>query len=256
MVDNTKQKIYLFIIIPICTNCILLGLYYSGIKELQQIIAPTIDFLAVRSWREFGLVEQLQNICLLSTSAIFLRAFIKRKRSFEKLFFLILSLLFLFLLLEEIDYGKHFYELIKGEYSGENHTNLHNLKIGANDYGHYLKQFMDLTTVLWFIILPILVNRIKTPIVKCLLPTRYFIIGFLLTFVFSQIAHFLDSNNFGAINGVEGNLVDNISEFRELNTYYLYFLYGVQIVKSSLYFTFQPDAIGKKGVHPVRKDLT
>ena len=241
MKNCSKQNIYLFIIIPICSNCILLGLYYSGIKELQQIIAPTIDFLAVRSWREFGLVELLQNICLLSTFAIFFNAFIKRESKAEKMFFLPLSLIFLFLFVEEIDYGMHVYELIKGEYSGVSNTNLHNLEIGKHDYGHYLKQFVDLTTIIWFMILPILANKIKTPIIKCLIPTHYFIAGFFLTFVYSQVAHSLEGRNFGVINGVDGNMVGNISEFRELNTYYLYFLYGLQIIRSRLHFTFQPE---------------
>ena len=240
---NYKNNIYLFVIIPICSNCILLGLYYSGIIELQQIIAPTIDFLAVRSWREFGLVEQLQNICLLTTFALFFHAFIKRESWSEKLFFLTLSVVFLFLFVEEIDYGMHVYELIKGEYSGFSNTNLHNLEIGTHDYGHYLKQFMDLTTIVWFIILPILANKIKTPIIKCLLPSRYFVVGFILIFMFSQIAHILEDNGFSVINGVDGNMVGNISEFRELNTYYLFFLYGVQIVKSNLSFTFRSDTI-------------
>lgn len=232
-----KKNIYLFVVIPVCSNCILLGLYYSGIHELQQIIAPTIDFLAVRSWREFGLVEQLQNICLLSTVALFFHSFIKREPASEKLFFLTLSIIVLFLFAEEIDYGMHIYELIQGEYSGVGNTNLHNVVIGKHDYGHYLKQLMDLTTIIWFILLPMLSNRIKTPLIKSLLPTRFFIVGFFLTFVFSQIAHFLQGNDFGIINGVEGNMVGNISEFRELNTYYLYFLYGLQITKDGFPLT-------------------
>ncbi len=240
-IKKHKKNIYLFLIIPICTNCILLGLYYSGITELQQIIAPTIDFLDPKSWREFGLLEQLQNICLLSIIIIFFNSFLKRESKPEKLFFLFLSLGFLFLFVEEIDYGMHFYEFITEECSTASHTNLHNLEIGSNDYGHYLKQFLDLTTIIWFIILPALANRIKTPIIKCLLPTRYFIAGFCLTFVFSQLAHFLDGNDLGIINGVEGNIVDNISEFRELNTYYLYFLYSLQLVRGKLHFTFKPD---------------
>ena len=231
--NSRRKNIYLFIVIPVCLNSVLLSLYFSGIKELQQIIAPTIDFLAVRSWREFGLLEQLQNICLLSTFFIFFRAYKTRKPTGEKILFFILSCVFIFLFLEEIDYGIHVYELFQGKYTGVSNTNLHNVQLGKHDLGHFLKQFVDLTTIIWFITLPLLENKIKRPIIKSILPSRYFVVGFLLTFLFSQIAHFLEGNNYSTINGINGNLVGNISEFRELNTYYLYFLYAIQIAKSS-----------------------
>jgi hypothetical protein len=231
--NTHRDNITLFIIIPIGVNIVLLGLYFSGIKGFQQIIAPTIDFLAVRSWREFGLLEQLQNICLLSTFYILFRAGKMRNPASEKFIFFTISFIFMFLFLEDIDYGIHIYELIKGEYTGISNTNLHNIELSKHDLGHFLKQFMDLTTIVWFIFLPLLAKKIKAPIIKSILPSRYFIAGFLLTFFFSQIAHFLNSNGYSTINGVNGNLVGNISEFREFNSYYLYLLYALQIVKSS-----------------------
>jgi hypothetical protein len=227
------KNIYLFIVIPVALNLLLMGFYFSGIDALQQIISPNNGFLT----REAGLLEQLQNIYLLFVFAMFLYFSIKRTDTIEKLFFFSLSLLFLFLFLEEIDYGISLYEFFTGEHTKGSARNWHNESAdGERQNVHYFKQLIDLANFLWFIVLPLFAAKIKIPIIKCLIPNRFFITGFLLTIAYSRIAHGLNDSDTSA---VDGSLNGNISEFREHNTYYLYLLYSFQIIKTKLTLTLK-----------------
>lgn len=234
---TTKQNnIYLFIIIPIALNLLLVGFYFSGIDILQQIISPNNDFLT----RESGLLEQLQNIYILSIFVMFAYFFIKRSPPSEKIFFFALSFVCLFLLLEENDYGISLYEFFTNNNVNESTRNWHNQSTqDSHQNVRYFKQLIDLVNLLWFIVLPLIANKIKMPMIKCLVPNRFFIIGFLLTILYSRIAHGLEYLDLDIINGSKGSLLGNISEFREHNTYYLYLLYALQIVKTKLTLTLK-----------------
>ncbi len=231
-----KEKIILFVGIPIFASLLFLGLYFSGIKAAQQLIAPTIDWLLPNSWREFGIIEQIQNIYLLAIIIIFTIVVIKRKLMPEKIFFLSGALLILVLFLEEIDYGIHFYEYFTGQASSIEVRNWHNQETNGKQNVAYLKKIVDLITVVWFILIPIFSYKIKYIPIKSIIPSRWFIVGFIIVFVFSSLAHFLQDMGWGIINGVEGNMVHNISEFRETNIYYLYLLYAIQLVNTNFDF--------------------
>lgn len=230
--DTNAKNIYLFIIIPVMLNFLLMGFYFSGIDALQQIIAPNNGFLT----RESGLLEQLQNIYLFSVFALFVYFSVKRAVASEKLFFFSLSLIFLFLLLEEIDYGISLYEFFTDNHFSNSERNWHNESLDGNKQNvHYFKQLIDLANFLWFIVLPLIATKIKTPIIKCLIPNRFFIVAFILTILYSRIAHGLDDLGLSVINSLSGN----ISEFREHNTYYLYLLYALQIIRTKLTLTLK-----------------
>jgi len=154
----------------------------------------------------------------------------------EKIFFFVLASLFLVLFLEEIDYGLHIYEFITGQSSALENRNWHNQQNGKHDNVHFLKLLVDVITILWFVVLPLFADKIKIPIIKCLIPTRYFVAGFILAFLLSRLTHVLHDQGLGIINGIEGNLFGNLSEFREQNTYYFYLLYAIQLTKTQLTF--------------------
>lgn len=230
------KKIILFVGIPIFINLLLIGLYFSGIESAQQLVAPTISWLQSNSWREFGILEQLQNIYLLAIIIIFIIAVLKKPLILEKVFFLSGALIFLVLFLEEIDYGIHFYEYFTGQASSIEVRNWHNQISSGKQNVSYLKKIVDLIMVIWFVLIPIFSYKIKYVPIKYIVPSRWFIIGFIIVFVFSRLAHFLDGMEWDVINGVEGNLAGNISEFREANTYYLYLLYAIQLFNTKFNF--------------------
>ncbi len=233
---DKATNIYLFLVVPIILNLLLMGFYFSGIDTLQQIVSPNNGFLT----RESGLLEQLQNVYLLSVMLIAAYFLVKRTDIKEKIFFCLVFCVFLFLFLEEIDYGISLYEFFTNSNVGGSGRNWHNESADGNRQNvHYFKQLIDLANFLWFIMLPLFASKINIPLIKCLIPNRFFIVGFLLTIVYSRIAHGLDDFGLSHINGIYGSLTSNISEFREHNTYYLYLLYILQIAKTRLTLTLR-----------------
>ena len=93
---------------PLIVSVVLVFMNYSGIRVFTELVSPDIN-------REFGLLEHLQ-LLLIATAFVYLTKAIRQKEFwFEKLTYGVLSLFFLVLLLEEIDYGIHYYEyFIKG----------------------------------------------------------------------------------------------------------------------------------------------
>jgi len=61
---------------------------------------------------------------------------------------------------------------------------------------------------------------------RLLVPSKWVLAAVAVTIVVSWLAHVLDDAGLGIINGVQGNLHLNISEFRELNIYYLFLVYA------------------------------
>ena len=234
--SDRRTNIYLFLIIPLLINLVLMGFYFSGVGVLQSIISPISDFLT----RESGLLEQLQNVYLLAILGIFIVAFKNRNGIDERLFFGLLSVFFLIIFLEEIDYGINLYEFFIGQSADVSVRNWHNQETdGARQNVHYFKQVMDLMNFAWFVVLPLMANKVNIPMIKSLIPNRFFIVAFLLTIVYSRIAHGLEDAGLDVINGMNGSLAGNISEFREHNTYYLYLLYALQLMRGKLKLTFR-----------------
>ena len=226
-----KKELLPFVVIPASVMALMIALYFSGVHSLQQIVAPTIAGLSPNSWREFGLVELLQDFCLLSVIGILLLAAYNKKGTVDGLLFFLGVLIFTFLFLEEIDYGIHFYEFFVGADSGVTVRNWHNQETDGEQNVKRFKQMVDGVMFLVFIVLPLVKNKIPIPFIRNIAPSRWFIAGFAVILLGAQIAHLLEDNGMGTIQGIEGNLSGNISEFRELGTYYFYVLYALQLRK-------------------------
>lgn len=225
-----KKEVLPFVIVPAFVMALLIGLYFSGIYSLQQIIAPTLENISSDSWREFGLLELLQNFCLLSVIGILLLAAYKKSTP-DGLLFLLGVLIFIFLFLEEIDYGIHFYEFFVGVDSGITVRNWHNQETDGEQNVKGFKRLVDAVMFLIFIVLPLVKNKIPIAFIRNIAPSRWFIAGFATILVGSNIAHLLNDQGMGIIQGTQGNLKGNISEFRELGTYYFSVLYALQLLK-------------------------
>lgn len=227
------NRVWAFLVVPAALSGLMMGLYFSGVESLQQIAAPTIEGLAPFSWREFGILELLQNVFLLGIAWYLFRSAMILGLTLQGSLFAILMLLFLFVLLEEIDYGLHFIEYFTGsgtDLSGEWDRNLHNLSTEEGvQYGSYMKAVATASLVIVFFLAPFALSKSNNLLVCLFTPSRWAAANVLLIVLFSQIAHALDSAGFSHINGTPGNLEHNISEFRELNMYYLFLLYFAEL---------------------------
>lgn len=218
---QTKTGIHLrFWIIPLAVLIPLLIMYFSGVVWAQEIVCPSID-------REFGVAENLQIVLLLMILVVNIIATARKKDRIEKVIFTLLAFFTLFVLLEEIDYGAHFLSYFKGnsdtfflELTGK--TNVHNL---GNNAKIFKRSIYPLMLVL-FIISPFYVQKFKNPVIKYLIPSKWFLITAIIT-IFSYVVprlivelNILEDGGFGI----------NIGEFSEIMIYYIFFLYLYEII--------------------------
>lgn len=217
------QKVLIYFVVPLGTSLALIAMYFSGIRFFETLVAaPYMDSIHVNSRREFGLLENLQNLLLLAI----LVAFYHVKRQ-EKLLLSVLMAglvcLTIVVFLEEIDYGLHFYELARGippdEAREVSQRNLHNV----GDRTSQLKRISEITMVLVFVVAPFALMRTQNPTLRYLRPDPYSVLTLVAALIVRSVAHALEDRGLGV--GLEGN----ISEFRELVTYYLFALYAYQL---------------------------
>jgi len=59
------KKIVIYVAVPVGVSLVLIAAYFSGVDWLQQIVSPRMPRMHPNAGREFGLLENLQNMCLL-----------------------------------------------------------------------------------------------------------------------------------------------------------------------------------------------
>lgn len=218
------------LLLPGGLSLLLMLMYFSGNAQLQNIVAPSIENVPLFSAREFGALEMLQNILLLCVAIYAARCLIKTRDAWARLFVLLLLVVSVFTLLEEIDYGAHFIEYFTGEYGSLDQAswdrNWHN-KTSASGVQNvsYLKLAAKIGLLAGFVLAPLLLSSVRIPVIRLLLPSRWMISTVVLIALLSVLAHALDDAGLGMTEGQQGNLFKNVSEFREMNMYYLLLVY-------------------------------
>jgi len=218
------------VVLPGVFSLLLMAMYFSGNAYLQNIVAPSIDNMPLFSAREFGALEILQNFFLLCIVFYSLRCLMAARDGWVKLAALLLVVISVFTFLEEIDYGTHFLEYFTGEYGSLAqetwNRNWHN-KTGPGGVQNvsYLKLATNIGMLTGFVLAPLFLSSVRNPTIRTLVPSRWMITTVVLIVLLSLLAHYLDDAGHSFIGGKPGNLHKNISEFRELNMYYLFLLY-------------------------------
>lgn len=230
----SRHRVIAYVLAPLALSGLMMGLYFSGSVPLQQLVAPTIEGLPPFSWREFGIPEMLQNAFLIWIIVVLVRSALEAGHASLSALFVLLAMGFVFVLLEELDYGQHFIEWFGGAEASLNpeewDRNIHNRTTAEGvQYGSYMKTVATATLVSVFLVAPFLLNRSRFQLVRLFTPSRWAAATVLLIALLSRIAHMLDGAGLAEINGVPGNLEHNISEFRELNMYYLFLIYFAEL---------------------------
>ena len=216
--------------LPTALSLLMLGLYFSGIESLQSVVAPTLPGLHKFTWREFGALEQMQHLMLLAMVALSADTLFRTEERLLRIGCGLICAVFIFVFLEEVDYGTNFYEYVTGDnqpLSSENwNRNLHNRYTETGtEFEYFMKSASDAVLVLAFVIAPFLLRGSRNKTIRLLRPTRWMAATVLLMAAFSVIAHALEDAGLGVIDGASGHLASNVSEFRESNIYYLFLLY-------------------------------
>jgi hypothetical protein len=194
---------------------------------LQKFVAPHFN-------REFGALENLENVLLIAMVVLAARAAFRKPSRVDKTAFVIIAVLALFVFLEEIDYGLTYWELLSGTLPEHRAQvrNIHN--IDKNTIR--IKQVVDLGFFILFALVPLAAIRIRNPYLRYLAPSPWAIGTLVIMVALSKLAVSLNASGFN----LSGALHSNISEFRELLMYYLSLVYLVDVARRASPFGGNP----------------
>lgn len=219
-------KVVWFFVVPMSLSGLMLAMYFSGNRVLETIVcAPYFEAVPMNSRREFGLLETLQHLMLLAVMVLSIRMVIAREQILLKAVMAVVALGSTLLLLEEVDYGIHYYEYIAGVSPEDTAKtrNFHN--VGGRTAT--LKSIGTVGAVVWFGIAPFALSGQQSRWVRYFRPSPYLALLLIVAVITRTIAHKLDGRGLGY--GLEGNL----SEFREFVLYYLGLAYAVMLARRS-----------------------
>jgi hypothetical protein len=218
-----KKPWVVIFLIPCCINLLLVGMYFSGIPLLQHIVVPDMPF--VKQQREFGLLENLQNIYLLSMALMGAYAIKTKPHAWEKIAAALYMIFAAFVFVEEIDYGLHWIEYLSDVPMDASipteSRNWHN----NGDRTSVMKDLVTLSCVLLFVIGPFAFKNSNHPLIQYLRPAKQYAAAFLGIVLISRLAHYLSDLGLGS-DGIK----QNIGEFRELGMYYLYMIWSYTLI--------------------------
>lgn len=264
------KKVLVYLIIPMAITTIYAAMYFSHILVLQRLISPKLPPLLADSWREFGLLENSQNLCLLVMVVVLIVGIWRATEKLQRAAFCMVALFTLFVFLEEVDYFTHWYAYFTADEPihwfkplpltdllalAEENENAGNFNL--HNQGNLVKVFKfvgDFTIVFLFVLIPLIAPYIKNRYVQYAAPERYAILTCVMMLLMSKLIHQIgkiDKFLFKAIHVVSvldkhyfnndifggreptlelGSISSNLSEFRELNVYYLFMVYLIILV--------------------------
>jgi len=218
------KKLLVYLIIPSLISLIFIWGYFFGDLRIQELIAPRLN-------REYGLLENLQNLVLLALIAIAAYGFIRKRLCFERAILVCVLAGGIFLFMEEIDYGRHHYRYLIGDPidnrikdTEENCSdwNLHNL----GNINQLFKRTLDMGMIALFIIFPLVTWKSTNRLIRYLCPDPWFILTMVTMISISRYAKVLNRAGLG----MNGALQGNTAEFREIIIYYVFLVYLVTFI--------------------------
>lgn len=229
-----NRRLNSHVLLPGFISLLLIAMYFSGNSFLQNIVAPKMDRVPFFSAREFGVLEMLQNFVLLYIVVFSIRCFKVSSDFWIRLVALCVVFISAFTFLEEIDYGAHFIEYFTGQHASmaqETWTrNLHNrVGPGGTQIGDILKIISYVGLLAGFVLAPLFFSSIRHPTIRLLVPSRWVIVTIVMVALLGVLARALENAGYSTIEGSFGCLHKNLSEFRELNLYYLLLLYTANL---------------------------
>lgn len=265
-----RRKVFVYVVVPAAVSLALMVLYFSGKIVLQRLVCPKLPPLSPDAWREFGLLENLQNLVLLALVGVACAGALRKKHALERAAWAGLAACALFVFAEEIDYGAH----VRAYFFGGNEfhwfqpmrewppeliaeidleaqpVNIHN-QPGVNKA---FKKAGDLLIGGVFVLLPLLAMRFRNQWLQYAAPDRYAILTVIAIVLLRSLTHALGSweeSQVGTLSDLmeafhagqagehaaalaegrePGAISSNLSEFRELNFYYLLLVYCAGLV--------------------------
>jgi hypothetical protein len=218
---NLREHL-IYWIAPILICWLLAFMYFAGTPWMQAVVAHPYN-------RELGLLEHLENAFLLIIIILVIVLLRRAKGTMLTTFFILCLGGFVFLFLEEIDYGFHYINYYKGIRPGEDTIvrNLHNREKGTISK----MMWVCYAAILFIMVLPHIYKDRLAPWVRTLVPSLRLQFTILAIPLVSKFPFYLDSLDFTP----NGALHRNLSEFEEIMIYYIFFLYFYELTIKKKY---------------------
>jgi len=230
---SSKENFWYWIF-PCLLLILLMTFYFLGTPFLVELVVPNSN-------REYGLLENIQLVLILGIIIISFYVIFTGHALLQKLGFVLLGLLAMFIFLEEMDYGDHF---IKYFTNGEQRSiyfekfgevNVHNQ---GGDILTYMRRTPYVIIFMLFTIFPFVNKKYFNPIFSYVVPKPRMALMTIL-FIFAYFTprllinyHIFDEGSLG-IGG-------NIGEFTEMIVYYIFLMYTYHLVIDKKWANF-PD---------------
>ncbi len=218
------RKLLIYLIIPALISLIFVWGYFFGDLRIQELVAPRLN-------REYGLLENLQNLVLLAVIAIAAYGIIRKQLRFERVILFCVLFGGIFLFMEEIDYGRHHYRYLIGDpidnrikdvEDDNSDWNLHNL----GNINQLFKRTLDMGMIAFFIIFPLVTWKSTNRLIRYIRPDPWFILTMVTMIAVSRYAKALNRAGLG----MDGALQGNTAEFREIIVYYVFLAYLITFI--------------------------
>jgi len=206
-----RTRLLLYGGLPLVCLAALLWAYYGG-TALRTVVSPEMDWVHPDSQREFGLLENLQNILLAAIAVVALMGVRRKASRAERIALVVFGVGAIFMLLEETDYGLQYLE-------SDAPYNLH--RLGYTEAALMHAAHFGLLT--FFGAFAIVCAESKRPVLRYLAPDRFSVLTILILTAAWELALRLGANDVGSLRG-------NEIEFAELGVYYLVLLYAIDMV--------------------------
>ena len=225
---------FIYWILPTMVIGLFIYIYFFNPLGLSYLIAPEYN-------REFGLLENIQLIIIIAIIILSFKKISNSRINSVSLIFSITFFISVLVLLEEIDYGLHYYDYILGKSKQQIESESWNKNLIRNFHNQgNLTFYIKLITYIAFVLLifsPYLLRKIKinNKYLNQIAPRHYLIYSILSMVFLNRVALYIDKefkqNDINSLNS-------NISEFEEVFIYYIVFLYLLE--KSTLLLTSSP----------------
>lgn len=218
------RVLFYYFFIPVFLFTVFSVLYITGGDEVREVIAPQFN-------REFGVLENMQNLMLIAAIgySIFIYFRMDIITKLERMVILGLGFLGLLILLEETDYGMHFYDFLMGRpifsssirFRGMYLRNLHNISF-------LIEIFRFFKGTLFWCAFCLFVFFFKNKQEFSLIPKKWIIFPILFACFLPPILFFFKIDG---LNPERYHRSQMISELNEMLLYYTFFLYLYEFKK-------------------------
>jgi hypothetical protein len=165
----------------------MIGAYFSAIPLLQSIVSPNLELPNPNAAREFGLLENMQHVILAAVCVRAAMAVRQQRDTQSRVVFALVTVITAFILLEELDYGLHYFDLATDykNYDNGEMRNLHNLGETAD----FMKRAGDVMAVLLFGLAPLVFHRSRNVLIRRYLPSLHAVLALIAMFLLRS--HFI-----------------------------------------------------------------